>query len=143
MIKTSHPRVAEAIDGAGDESSPSATQEDFDWARATAHTRAMSGKVGGGPCAFIVPGVDLANHSFEPNCEYGVSPDGKSFQLTWDREATKERPGGPPPPHGEGRGFDLLRREDAERAVDAALRLYGSAKSKRAAADGVLDPRGA
>ena len=98
MIKTSHPRVAEAIDDAGDESSPSATQEDFDWARATAHTRAMSGKVGGGPCAFIVPGVDLANHSFEPNCEYGVSPDGKSFQLTWDCEATKERPGGPPPP---------------------------------------------
>ena len=143
MIKTSHPRVAEAIDDAGDESSPSATQEDFDWARATAHTRAMSGKVGGGPCAFIVPGVDLANHSFEPNCEYGVSRGWQIVPAHVGLRGDEGTPGWPAAPHGEGRGFDLLRREDAQRAVDAALRLYGSAKSKRAAADGVRDPRGA
>lgn len=97
MIKTQHPRVADAIDGSVDDQI-AATQEEFDWARATAHTRAMSGKVAGGPCAFIVPGVDLANHSFAPNCEYGVSGDGGSFQLTWDTTATREMPKGPPLP---------------------------------------------
>ena len=91
MIKTQHPRVADAIDGSVDDQI-AATQEEFDWARATAHTRAMSGKVAGGPCAFIVPGVDLANHHSAPNCEYGVSGDGGSFQLTWDTTATREMP---------------------------------------------------
>ena len=46
----------------------------------------MSGALGGAPCAFIVPGVDLANHSFRPNATFGVAEDCESFQLTWDME---------------------------------------------------------
>ena len=44
----------------------------------------MRAQVAGAPCAFIVPGVDLANHCFAPNTTYGVSPDGQHFQLSWD-----------------------------------------------------------
>ena len=43
-------------DGGGAAGGP-ATQEEFDWARATAHTRAMGAKVAGLPAAFIVPGA--------------------------------------------------------------------------------------
>jgi hypothetical protein len=70
-----------------------ATQEEFDWARATAHTRAMGAQVDGAACAFIVPGVDLANHSFAPNAIYGVSPDGNHFQLSWDSSGDERKPG--------------------------------------------------
>ena len=46
----------------------------------------MSGTLGGGACAFVVPGVDLANHSFEPNAVFAVSADARAFELTWDTE---------------------------------------------------------
>ena len=85
-----HPDVVAAI-GAD------ATQEEFDWARATAHTRAMAAKVAGAPCAFIVPGVDLANHSFQPNTNYGISADGTFFQLSWDTSGDDRKPGGATP----------------------------------------------
>jgi hypothetical protein len=61
-------------------------RKDLRWARACAHTRAMSGNLGGGACAFVVPGVDLANHSFTPNTAFAVAPTGDSFQLVWDME---------------------------------------------------------
>ena len=61
-------------------------RKDLRWARACAHTRAMSGNLGGGACAFVVPGVDLANHSFTPNTAFAVVPTGDSFQLVWDME---------------------------------------------------------
>lgn len=86
-IGAAHPEVVAALNAdAGGAAGTPATQEEFDWARATAHTRAMGAKVGGAPCAFIVPGVDLANHSFAPNATYGVSPDGDHFQLLWRGE---------------------------------------------------------
>ena len=84
-VGQSHPEIVAALDEGAVADGP-ATQEEFDWARATAHTRAMSGALGGAPCAFIVPGVDLANHSFRPNTIFGVAEDGESFQLTWDTE---------------------------------------------------------
>ena len=78
-------RVLESIENDDDDDALS-MEEDFTWARACAHTRAMSGTLGGGACAFVVPGVDLANHSFEPNAVFSVSADAKAFELTWDTE---------------------------------------------------------
>jgi hypothetical protein len=46
----------------------------------------MSGRLAGGNCALVVPGVDLANHSFTPNTAFAVSQDGTHFELTWDME---------------------------------------------------------
>jgi len=43
--------------GGGGSRGGDATQAEFEWARATAHTRAMGGDLGGAPCAFIVPGA--------------------------------------------------------------------------------------
>ena len=93
-----HPSVIEALNAEGGGlAGAEATQEEFNWARATAHTRAMGAKVSGAPCAFIVPGVDLANHSFAPNTEYGLSKDGTKFQLTWDASGNDRKPGGATP----------------------------------------------
>ena len=78
-------RVLESIENDDDDDALS-MEEDFPWARACPHPRAMSGTLGGGACAFVVPGVDLANHSFEPNAVFSVSADAKAFELTWDTE---------------------------------------------------------
>jgi len=57
------------------------------WCRSWVHTRAISGKVGGMECAFLAPVVDLANHRVGSTATYGVSADGKNFELTWNENA--------------------------------------------------------
>ena len=47
---------------------------------------------------------------------------------------------GPAAARARRRGADLLRREDAQRAADAPLRVHGSGESKRAAPDGCMIP---
>ena len=85
-LRCDHPEVVRALESIENDASSVSLEDDFVWARACAHTRAMSGTLGGGACAFVVPGVDLANHSFEPNAAFAVSEDATSFQLTWDME---------------------------------------------------------
>ena len=85
-LRSDHPEVVRALESIENDASSVSLEDDFVWARACAHTRAMSGTLGGGACAFVVPGVDLANHSFEPNAAFAVSEDATSFQLTWDME---------------------------------------------------------
>ena len=77
---------------------------DLEWARATAHTRAMSGELGGGACAFVVPGVDLANHSFAPNATFGTSENGDAFELRWDSSTARRSAG----TRGPGLGDEIL-----------------------------------
>ena len=104
QLKGNYPEVVtalkEAYSNAVDE-----LVDDFTWARACAHTRAMSGKLGNGQCAFVVPGVDLANHSFTPNTKFEVAADEESFQLVWDMEwsttAGKRAEPSPPKPNDE------------------------------------------
>ena len=88
QLRSNHPEVVRALESIenDDDDDALSVEEDFTWARACAHTRAMSGTLGGGACAFVVPGVDLANHSFEPNTVFSVSADAKAFELTWDTE---------------------------------------------------------
>ena len=88
QLRSNHPEVVRALESivSDDDDDALSVEEDFTWARACAHTRAMSGTLGGGACAFVVPGVDLANHSFEPNTVFSVSEDAASFELTWDME---------------------------------------------------------
>jgi hypothetical protein len=90
QLNDQYPEVVTALQNAFDsnagEGGEAGLQKDLRWARACAHTRAMSGLLGGGACAFVVPGVDLANHSFTPNTVFAVAPDGDSFQLVWDME---------------------------------------------------------
>ena len=86
MLCVDHPEVVRALESIQNDASTVSLEDDFVWARACAHTRAMSGTLGGGACAFVVPGVDLANHSFEPNTVFSVSEDAASFELTWDME---------------------------------------------------------
>jgi hypothetical protein len=85
-LRSDHPEVVRALESIENDASSVSLEDDFVWARACAHTRAMSGTLGGGACAFVVPGVDLANHSFEPNTVFSVSADAKAFELTWDTE---------------------------------------------------------
>ena len=85
-VRANHPEVVDALESIENDESSISVEDDFAWARACAHTRAMSGTLGGGACAFVVPGVDLANHSFEPNAAFSVSRDATSFALTWDME---------------------------------------------------------
>ena len=85
-LRSDHPEVVRALESIENDASSFSLEDDFVWARACAHTRAMSGTLGGGACAFVVPGVDLANHSFEPNTVFSVSADAKAFELTWDTE---------------------------------------------------------
>lgn len=99
FLEEKYPAVLAAMDDAveGDDEEKNValapfSPADLEWARATAHTRAMSGELGGGACAFVVPGVDLANHSFAPNATFGTSAAGDAFELRWDVEhSTKKR----------------------------------------------------
>jgi hypothetical protein len=83
--------------------------EDLGWARSVAHTRAMSGKLEGSDgvqfsCAIVVPGADLTNHRTISNANYGVSEDGKRYELKWKTKKSIEddaREGLPPPPENE------------------------------------------
>jgi hypothetical protein len=53
-VLENHPDVVDALNAEGGGSvGCDATQEEFDWARATAHTRAMGAPVKNQPCAFI------------------------------------------------------------------------------------------
>ena len=63
------------------------SEDEIRWCRSWVHTRAISGKMGDTDCAFLAPTIDLANHRVESTAKYGVSADGKNFELTWNEES--------------------------------------------------------
>jgi hypothetical protein len=63
------------------------SEDELRWCRSWVHTRAISGKLGDADCAFLAPTIDLANHRVESTAKYGVSADGKNFELTWNEDS--------------------------------------------------------
>lgn len=61
--------------------------ERLKWCRSWVHTRAISGVFEGAELAFLAPVIDLANHRVESTATYGVSADGKNFELSWNENA--------------------------------------------------------
>lgn len=57
------------------------TQEEYFWAMATVHSRATDGHVDGGDQRYIVPFMDMANHSFEAQCSHKFDSASNSFRF--------------------------------------------------------------
>jgi hypothetical protein len=58
------------------------TEDEWMWAMATVFSRATEGLVDGGEQRYIIPFMDMANHSFEAVAKHGYDDPSKSFKIT-------------------------------------------------------------